>query len=376
MKKSYIGIIILIITLVVGFAAVTTNFIINNKTTISANYNEFDVYFSEALTDEGGSATISEDKKTITFDSKKLSLVNDSAVLNYSVTNASSQYDADVSVTFTANNLVDGVDYSSYYSITRSGFDIDANTEVDALKTVNGSITITLLQPALEDISVTFTLTLNANAKERTEEAEPISKYTIVSGNLDTVGSIVSIGDEEFYVIGQEDETHVKLLAKYNLGVGNGFEVPTNKQEEIAMGYKSGAREPYPGIVVFSDTNYWYNAETKSIDAKYGTKYSAYVYDDNSFIKPYVDNYVSYLRKLGGNVTGRLISTDELSALKCSGLSCESAPKWVYSTSYWTGSASNSTNIWNVHSNGYYGNNYKYNDGHAWGIRPVIILKK
>ena len=169
---------------------------------------------------------------------------------------------------------------------------------------------------------------------------------------------------------------HVKLLAKYNLGVGNGFEVPTNKQEEIAMGYKPGASEPYPGIVAFSDTNYWYNTETKSIDTKYGTKYSAYVYDDNSSIKPYVDNYVSYLRKLGGNVTGRLISTDELSALKCSGSSCTNAPSWVYSTSYWTGSASNSTNIWNVHSNGYYGNNYKYSDGHAWGVRPVIILEK
>ena len=48
------------------------------------------------------------------------------------------------------------------------------------------------------------------------------SAIGVVSGDINTAGSEVKIGDEHFYVIGDDEETsgNVKLLAKYNLLVG------------------------------------------------------------------------------------------------------------------------------------------------------------
>ena len=61
--------------------------------------------------------------------------------------------------------------------------------------------------------------------------------YTVLSGDLDTVGSEVKIADEEFYVIGQEDENHVKLLSKWNLNVDyNSKGTATNLQDEDVRG--------------------------------------------------------------------------------------------------------------------------------------------
>ena len=48
---------------------------------------------------------------------------NDETTLFYIVKNDSSQYDANVTVTWTAVDTISGIDYSSYYSVTRTGFD-------------------------------------------------------------------------------------------------------------------------------------------------------------------------------------------------------------------------------------------------------------
>ena len=211
-------------------------------------------------------------------------------------------------------------------------------------------------------------------------EEEATLAYTIVSGDLDTVGSVVKIADEEFYVIGQEDSTHVKLFAKYNLGVGNGFETPTNKQDVNAIGYGSVGSSPYTGTVDFSSSNYWFDGS--GLDESYGSSYPAYVYGSNSNIKTYVDNYVTYLNNQGVSVTGRLISYEELVALGCDDSLgyCDSshgatAPNWVSSTSYWVGSAASYDYVRTVHSFGDFSSN-QYNNNYDNGVRPVIILEK
>ena len=213
---------------------------------------------------------------------------------------------------------------------------------------------------------------------------EFVDYYTIVSGDLDTVGSVVKIADEEFYVIGQEDSTHVKLLAKYNLGVGNGFETPTNKQESTATGFVSGGSSPYPGSVAFSGTNYW----NENVSA-----YPSYVYTNNKVngtytasIAEYVDNYVDYLNTQGVTVTGKLISKEEIESIINNGnnltygnfsstASDISGKEWIYSTTYWSGSARDSSYLWLVGSSGYL-HDVKYSSDRSYGVRPVIILEK
>ena len=205
--------------------------------------------------------------------------------------------------------------------------------------------------------------------------------YDIISGDLNTVGSVVKIANEEFYVIGQEESTHVKLLSKWNLNVGsNAKGTATGLQDSAVRGYRSDGGTEY-GTVAFSNTNYWYDSSTSSLKPAYGSSYPAYVYDSNSTLYQYVDNYVTYLTNQGVNVSGRLIKQEELIGLECSssnrGCSSEfggTAPEWVYQTSYWSGSASDSIRLWYVRSGGGFGN-YSCDRGGDYGVRPVIILE-
>nr|MCR5223931.1 hypothetical protein [Bacilli bacterium] len=72
MNNGRIGLIILLLLLAVGFASVTTNLIINNNVNISAKTDDFSVVFKSANTEEESTATISEDKKVITYITKEL----------------------------------------------------------------------------------------------------------------------------------------------------------------------------------------------------------------------------------------------------------------------------------------------------------------
>ena len=71
----------------------------------------------------------------------------------------------------------------------------------------------------------------------------------------------------------------------------------------------------------------------------------------------------------------RLMKVEEAVSLKCSMSSgyCGNTPEWVYSTSYWTGSADSSSSLWYVYSKGYL-KNQSYSKIHIVGVRPVIVI--
>lgn len=208
-----------------------------------------------------------------------------------------------------------------------------------------------------------FLLPVNANE----------DKYTIVSGNLETVGSEVCLGEECFYVIGN-DGNNVKLFAKYNLLVGNSYdgtnavalEKTTGIQDPTAIGWFNGytADNPLIGTYPFYERDYWSSSTSN---------YPAYVYNEKSLIYPFVENYESYLINKGVALSdARLISYEELLELGCDGddLTCKNAPKWVWSTTYWTGSVKGSQYwVTFVYSHGgFFSNSAKHN----FGVRPVI----
>ena len=221
------------------------------------------------------------------------------------------------------------------------------------------------------------------------EDLQPKS-YTIVSGDLDTVGSIVKIADEEFYVIGKEGN-NTKLLAKWNLKVGGVYSDTTLQstytstepgyglQDENMKGieYVNGTSQTMRyGTVAFSSTNYW---------SEDGLTYRVIVYDDNrnDVIKPIVDNYVSYLNDQGVTVSGRLISEEEFVPLGCvniyGGIYCKdregvTAPEWVYQTTYWSGTAFANNWLIVMYSTGRTGSGQPSDSSYS-GVRPVIILE-
>lgn len=174
MKNSRIGIIILLLLLAIGFASVTTNLIINNHINISARPDDFVVYFSKAVSEEGGTATISNDKKIITYSTKELMQVGDRAELDYRVTNDSPEYDANISLDITIDN-----NYSNYFNISYITFDNSNSTLVEAKSSKEGKIIIELLKPFVEDMNISFVITLDVEAVGRDTIAEP-TYYTLL----------------------------------------------------------------------------------------------------------------------------------------------------------------------------------------------------
>ena len=97
-RKS--AIIIAILIMCVGFAAISTTLIINGSAKVSENTDDFSVIFTSASLDgtDVYSSVIDDTKKIINFNTKDLKNVGDTSVLNYEVTNNSANYDAEVQV--------------------------------------------------------------------------------------------------------------------------------------------------------------------------------------------------------------------------------------------------------------------------------------
>ena len=190
------------------------------------------------------------------------------------------------------------------------------------------------------------------------------------NGSLDAIGTIVTIGDQQFYTIGTEGD-NVKLLSMYNLYVGgvynNGWipygDEATGKQDSTMLGFVSGN-----GITEFSS------------DSQKGTNYSDY---SGSIVEGYVNNYKTILEADYGVdvVEARLITKDELTSddIGCNvdNHTCSNAPSFIYSTYYWTGTAYYSEFVWVVEGSDLSYSDY-YDDGMdvGFGVRPVIVISK
>ena len=198
----------------------------------------------------------------------------------------------------------------------------------------------------------------------------------VANGSLDAVGTIVTIGDQQFYTIGTEGD-NVKLLSMYNLYVGGDYDGTvwtayggdaTGKQDSTMLGYVSG-QSVRKGTTAFSSAT------------QKGTKYSDY---NGSIVEGYVNAYKEILEgeEYGIDVVeSRLITKDELESedIGCdsSNDTCSVAPSWIYSTTYWTGSAFDDSYVWYVRSSGNFSfNSLSYISDDERGVRPVIIISK
>ena len=205
----------------------------------------------------------------------------------------------------------------------------------------------------------------------------------IANGSIEDIGTVVTIGSEQFYTIGTEGD-NVKLLSMYNLMVGNkvtAFDLntgditmapianPTGLQSSDAIGVRVDenvpAHLPWIGTVAFATED------------KHGTNYTDY---SGSLIETYVNDYEVAIEAMGVNVeSARLITKDELvntfgcneSENTCTG----SAYPWIYATTYWSGSASDSDIVWYVISTGSFDYSTSASDYGA-GVRPVIVISK
>ena len=212
-------------------------------------------------------------------------------------------------------------------------------------------------------------ITIGEDTTEETGDA----LVTIQSGpNKDKAikkGTVITIGTENFYVYKYSNNI-VYAIAKYNLKVGGVYNFDdvdytaytssevTNLQDPEMRGWIDGQSE-YKGTTPFSS------------DEIHGTNYSSY---EGSIVEGYVNEYKSKLEAIGTKIEeARLITKEELEGLGCSssGNTCNSAPSFIYSTSYWSGSAIISDHVWSVSSRASFDSTY-YTYSHNYGVRPVI----
>lgn len=203
-------------------------------------------------------------------------------------------------------------------------------------------------------------------------ENNGIEKYVleakIVNGNINDVGSEIQLGNENFYVINNQDN-QVTMLAKYNLNVGgiyNGEYIPygnnvTFIQNANMIGYNENRDATRYGVILYSD------------EEQQGLTLSDY---SDSIAEVYVKKYEQYL--INGSVpvtNARLITKQELVTLGCSETenTCSNAPEWTYSTSYWVSTVYDEKNVWTVRNTGRFIPNVTNTD-YRFGIRPVIEI--
>ena len=218
------------------------------------------------------------------------------------------------------------------------------------------------------------------------------------------------------------------LLGKYNLNVGNykykenGVAVKEGLQSEHAVrsyndyydddinqenylgGFTYGA---VPFYNLDQEHPYWEDSSTYEIKPNYTKDAYGYynVYDSNSNLYQYMENYVSYLNNnYHVNVTGRIPNKRELLKAICKfGIEenvswgytgCNPVPdsnfgendikdnmEWMYNAGYWTSNPliNDWSRVWSQYelSGGYFiiDDGISYLTETALGVRPVILIE-
>ena len=202
-----------------------------------------------------------------------------------------------------------------------------------------------------------------------TEDGEPVIIIYPEGKTKETVdiGDVVTIGTEEFNVLKREGD-NLYLLARYNLNVGS------NTIPNVPKGVQSGNG----GRVKFSTSAYW--ANNNAYQGSYDHINNPYVYDSNSTIFQYVNDYKTYLEGLGINIKeARLLSYQEASAFNCPQYSmynpiCPCGLTFFDNTNFWLGSAFSNTEVYNrvIGGSTCYSGVTSYSS--YSGVRPLIII--
>ena len=228
-KKSMLIVAILLMS--IGFAAISTTLVINGNAKVSENEEDFSVIFTAASLDgkDVYSTVIDNTKKIITFETSKLKALNQTSVLTYEVTNNSSNYDANVTVTCVPK----GGTTAKYTSI-KNKLDNDA-TVVKAKENVNGTLTVTLDQVATENVTEEYTCKLEFNAVERNTVGIELTQFQ--KDSWTTIAANLKSGNTSKYNVGDTKEVDLGDLKTHTVRISNMSECTNGETSETACGF-------------------------------------------------------------------------------------------------------------------------------------------
>ena len=375
--KFTVVLLLLLLLIAIGYAALNTTLNINGTTSIKGN--TWDVHFDNVDVKDGSVSAdepeLSEQDTKVTFE-VALNEPGDKYEFTVDAVNAGT-IDAMIN-TVTKTELTS--DQAKYVNLTIA-YEDGTEIKTKDLLAVNASEIILVsveykkdlteedLPTSDDQIDVSLEIEyVQADDTAVSRTPSTSSKvWSAVTGDGTNVGDEIAIGDEHFYVI-SNDGTTINALAKYNLNVGDNANtsVPLGVQHESVKGWLSSGTKY--GNVAFSNTNGWSYSNNDTIDIQ--------AYDGP--VKTAINAYKEILPE---GVEVRLITKSELEGLGCSSssYSCSSAPSWVYSTSYWSGSARSGGDVWLVRSSGDFSYDFfsrgTFYGGSDFGVRPVISLE-
>ena len=262
MKKKG-AIIVAIILMSIGFAAISTTLIINGNTNLSENKEDFSVIFTAASIDGNDvyASVVDETKKTITFTTSELKTLNQTSILTYEVTNNSSNYDANVTVTCVSKEGT-----TAKYTSIKNKLDNDA-TVVKAKESLNGTLTVTLDKVATESVTEEYTCKLEFNAIERDTIADGLTQFE--KDSWSTIASNVKSGNTSKYNVGDTKEVDLGDLGIHTVRISNMSECTNGETSETACGF----------VVEFADiiTKQKFNSTNTNVGGWKDSKMRTYV---------------------------------------------------------------------------------------------------
>ena len=365
-----------VFTLTIAYSALNAILTINGNARVSAA--DWDIYLNNPRVTNGSATSdvpIIKTSSTVEF-STTLNMPGDFYEFTIDVVNAGSIDAMIENVVKTPELTADQAKFLKYEVSYQNGESITTNQLLAKETSMPIKVRIEYRKDLVASdlptgqVVLDLALTLEYTQSDGTGTTVNNNGVQVVSanGNINTIGTVVTIGDQQFYTIGTEGD-NVKLLSMYNLYVGGVYNSgwtaygseATGKQDSTMLGYVSG-QSIRNGTTAFSKTGATY---------------------EGSIVEGYVNNYKTILEEDYGVdvVEARLITKDELTSdeIGCSATdyTCTgSAYPWIYSTSYWSGSAYDTDLVWRVKSDGYFSSYLYYlNDGN-FGVRPVIIISK
>ena len=267
--------------------------------------------------------------------------------------------------------------YLTFKVTDRDGKEVSEGDILSKGETRNLIITIEFIKDLTkEDLpkqTSTISLSYKLNFVQTDEKVTSVSQ----GNNFKTyaVGDEFCLENECFNVI-KDNGTTVDALAKQNVNT------ESNRQDTKANKLTFATPDETKRIPNCTGSACYYGYWTDSLGkllSKYGTSYPANVFDSNSLLYAPTQNYNNYLKNTLGktSIDARLITYEELTGLGCneSEKTCKSAPSWVYSSVYWTASASYHSSVWFVESRGLFERGDFGLSGYI-GLRPVITISK
>lgn len=263
MKKNKKYLVIVIILLCIGSASITTTLILNERTLIGSNSQDYQIFFSEAIVDnvDKSNTIITENKQTINFSTKRLTDLNEKTILDYEVTNNSREYDASVQVICQATND----DILSYVDIIYN----DEEKIIPARSRARGTIEIVLKKVQTEEITYenSFTCEVRTNALERedvgTGEITSRTYYTygfLVEDTHPLTNQQVIIYDDDKQIITNTDGRGMFIVDNLQSGEYDVYildrttDINNKTKDEIAsIAYNKGYFDTKSSSITFAD---------------------------------------------------------------------------------------------------------------------------